>query len=129
VLSADDIARARAARALVTDPIPNWLLLQKLVTEEQLNEAFREICYLPRADEWRPEEVRRLAPILPPGFAEEHGCYCLEESGAGVRLGLSQLPTPQTVRELYDRLSGCSLFFQSVNYEESRQLKILASNS
>jgi adsorption protein B len=129
VLSADDIARARAARALVTDPIPNWLLLQKLVTEEQLNEAFREICYLPRADEWRPEEVRRLAPILPPGFAEEHGCYCLEESGAAVRLGLSQLPTPQTVHELYDRLSGCSLFFQSVNYEESRQLKILASNS
>ena len=129
VLSADDITRAKAARSLVTDPIPNWLLLHKLVTEEQLNEAFREICFLPRASEWRPEEVRRLAPLLPPGFAEEYGCFCLEETKAALRIGLSQIPTSRSIHELYDRLAGCSLFFQSVNHEESKQLRILAKNN
>jgi hypothetical protein len=128
LLKPDDIARAKAARSLLVDPLPNWLLLQQLVTEEQLNLTFREICFLPRVSEWRPEEVRRLAPLLPPGFAEEHACYCLEEVHAAVRIGLAQLPTVAVVREIYDRLTGCSLFFQSVDYEESRQLRILATN-
>lgn len=128
ILKPEDIARAKAARSLVVDPIPNWLLVQNLVTEEQLNQAFREICFLPRATEWRPEEVRRLSPLLPPGFAQEHGCYCLEEVHASIRLGLAQLPTMRVIREIYDRLSGCSLFFQSLDYQESRQLRILANN-
>ena len=125
ILRPEQLARARATRSLITDPISKWLLLQKLVTEEQLNQAFREMCYLPAATQWRPEEVQRLAPLLPPGFASETGCYCLEESQAAVRLGLAQLPAAETVRQIYDRLAGCSLFFQALTHEQSRQLRTL----
>jgi adsorption protein B len=123
VLKPEDIARAKAARTLIVDPIPNWLLLQKLATEEQLNEAFREICFLPRATAWDPAQVRRLAPLLPPGFAQANGCFCLAESAAAIRLGLSQLPSPGAVREIHDRLAGCALFFQALTTEEARRLR------
>jgi hypothetical protein len=125
LLRPEDVARARAIRTLITDPISKWLRLQNLVTEARLNETFREICYLPRATPWRAEEVRRLATVLPPGFAEEHGCYCLEESQAAVRLGLAQLPAAATVHQLYDRLVGCSILFEALTLEQAQELRSL----
>ena len=125
ILQPADVARVKATRSLITDPVAKWLLLQNLVTVEQLSEAFLEICYLPRAANWREEEVRRLAPVLPPGFSQETGCYCLEESQAAVRLGLAQLPAAGTVRQVYDRLAGCSLFFQALTAEQARELRSL----
>jgi hypothetical protein len=129
ILKAEDLARIKTTRGLLTDPITKWLLLQKLVTEEQLNKTFLEVCYLPRATESKAEEVKRLAPVLPPGFAEETGCYCLEESGANVRLGLAQMPSAGTVRQVYDRLAGCSVFFQSLTCEQARQLRTLTAGT
>jgi len=123
ILKPEDIARVKASRSLLTDPISKWLLLHHLVTEQQLNETFREICFLPRATSWRTDEVRRLASVLPPGFAQENGCYCLEESGAAVRLGLAHMPATETVRQIYDRLSGCAIFFQALDQGQVLQLR------
>jgi hypothetical protein len=125
VLKAPELARVKATRSLIRDPIPRWLQLQRLATEEQLNVAFREICFLPRTAEWHDDEVRRLAPLLPPGFAEQTGCYCLEEFGAAVRLGLAQMPASDSIRRVYDRLAGCSLFFEALTHEQARRLRSL----
>jgi adsorption protein B len=126
LLKPEDLGQIKTARGLITDPISKWLLLRKLVTEEQLNQTFLEVCYLPGATEWKAAEVKRLAPVLPPGFAEETGCYCLEESGGDVRLGLARIPAAETVRQVYDRLAGCSLFFQSLSHQQARELQPLA---
>jgi hypothetical protein len=127
LLKSEDLAQIKTARGLITDPISNWLLLRKAVTQEQLNETFLEVCYLPRAVGWEAAEVRRLATVLPPGFVEETGCYCLEESDGNVRLGLVRIPAAESVRQVYDRLTGCSLFFQSLSHEQARELQPLAA--
>jgi bacteriophage N4 adsorption protein B len=127
LLKSEDLAQIKTARGLITDPLSNWLLLRKAVTEEQLNETFLEVCYLPRAAGWEAAEVRRLAPVLPPGFPEETGCYCLEECGGNVRLGLARIPAAESVRQVYDRLAGCSLFFQSLSHEQARELRAVVS--
>jgi hypothetical protein len=126
ILKPEDQARIKTMRGLITDPMPRWLLLQKLVTEEQLNTTFRQVCHLPRATGWKDEEVKRLAAVLPPGFAGETGCHCLEEAGANVRLGLALLPSADTVRQIYDRLAGCSIYFQSLTHAEAEQLRALS---
>jgi hypothetical protein len=129
LLKSEDLAHIKTARGLITDPISNWLLLRKAVSEEQLNETFLEVCYLPRAPGWKAEEVRRLASILPPGFPEETGCYCLEECGGNVRLGLARIPAVESVRQVYDRLAGCSLFFQSLSHEQARELRAVITRT
>lgn len=123
VLSTEELARVEASRELVADPLPRWLLLQRRVTVEQLHQVFLETCYLPPAEAWQPEEVRRLSGVLPPGFGEEHGCYCLEESGGALRLGLTQMPARRALAELYDRLAGYPLCFQALSHEAAGQLR------
>jgi hypothetical protein len=126
ILKPEDLTRIQTMRGLITDPIPRWLLLQKLVTEEQLNTAFREVCHLPRATGWKDENVKRLAGLLPPGFSDETGCYCLEESGANVRLGLGQMLSAETLRQIHDRLAGGSVFFQALTHAQVEQLRGVA---
>jgi hypothetical protein len=124
-LPREQMPRLQSMRSLITDAVRQWLVLQRLVTEEQVHEAFLDICRLPAAGQWRAEEVRRLAPVLPPGFTEENGCYLLEESPAGLRVGLAQLPSASALRKLHDRLSGYALFFQALSYEEVKALRAL----
>jgi hypothetical protein len=126
ILSADQLSRLQAMRSLLLDPLRKWLTLQKLVTEEQLHEAFLQICQLPPAEPWTPQEVKRLQPVLPPGFAEENGCYLLEERVGGVRIGMSQLPSTQALREIHDRLRGYPIFFQALSYADVTLLRGLA---
>jgi len=90
-----------------------------------LHQTFLDICYLPMAGPWRPEEVTRLAPVLPPGFAAETGCYCLEQTPEGIRVGLTQMPSAKALREIHDRLSGHALFFQAVSYTDAAALRKL----
>lgn len=123
ILKPEDLARVKTMRGLVTDPMPRWLLLQKLVTEEQLNATFREVCHLPRVTAWKEAEVKRLAALLPPGFATEHACYCLEESGGNIRLGLARLPSAEVVRQIHDRLAGAAICFQSLPQAEAERVR------
>jgi len=129
ILNTEALAGIKAMRQLIADPLPKWLLLQQYLTEEQLHQTFLEICYLPVADSWQSSEVKRLAPALPPGFSEDAGCYCLEESQGAIRLGLSQMPSPQALREIYDRLAGYPLFFQALSYKDCMELHKLLSES
>ena len=114
-------------RQLISDPIPKWLLLQKIVTEEQLHNAFLGVAGLPPAENWQTDEVRRLATILPPGFANENGVYALQETKGAIRLGLSQMPTTGALLDLYDRLGGYSLCFQALNQADVAKLRDLVS--
>ena len=81
------------------------------------------MLHLPPANPWRPEEAKRLSTVLAPGFAEETGCYCLEESGGAVRLGLAQMPSFAALREIHERLAGYAIFFQALSYEDLRALR------
>ncbi len=128
-LKAGDVAKLKAMRSLIADPVPGWLRLQNLASVEQVHEAFLEICQLPHASPWKIEEVRRLWPVLPPGFAEDHGCYCLEETGGAIRLGLAQMPSVKMMRELHDRLSGYALCFQSLSFQETVALQQIAADA
>jgi len=123
VLTAEAVNRVKSARTLITDPVVKWLRLQKLATDAQLHEAFLELCFLPRAENVNHDEVKRLVPLLAPGFAEEHGCYCLDEFGGAVRIGLVQMPSLAMIRQIYDRLSGCAVFFQTLGPEQTTQLR------
>jgi hypothetical protein len=113
-------------RSIIAEPLPKWLMLQKLVTEEQLHWAFLEVSQLPVTLDWRPEEVRRLLPVLPTGLALETGCFCLEESPLGLRLGLAQLPSPRVLREIQDRLTGYPLYFQALAYGDAVSMRNIA---
>lgn len=124
IVSRDKLPSLRSMRELIADPLPKWLLLQKLATEEQLHQTFLEICYLPPATEWNVDEVKRLWPVLP-GFADETRCYCLQETQGAIRLGLAQMPSTKALREIHDRLSGYALFFQALNYEDAIRLRTL----
>jgi hypothetical protein len=134
-LIADDTLNKNAApdvrelRTLIADPIPRWLLLQKVVTEEQLHKAFLQIANLPVAEPWQAEEARRLLPILPPGFCVANGCYPLEEKNGAVRLGLSQLPSPRILADIYARLGGYALCFQALNLPDVAKLRQLAEQA
>jgi hypothetical protein len=79
-----------------------------------------------RATGWKDENVKRLAGLLPPGFSDETGCYCLEESGANVRLGLGQMLSAETLRQIHDRLAGGSVFFQALTHAQVEQLRGVA---
>ncbi len=125
ILRKEDLPNLRSMRELIADPLPKWLRLQKRVTDAQLHQTFLDICYLPMAGPWRPEEVTRLAPVLPPGFAAEIGCHCLEQTPEGIRVGLTQMPSAKALREIHDRLSGYALFFQAVSYTDAAALRKL----
>lgn len=127
ILKKDDLPDLKSMRELITDPLPKWLLLQKKATEAQLHQTFVEICYLPPATAWNVEEIKRLWLVLPPGFADETRCYCLEETRRVIRLGLAQMPSTKALREIHDRLSGYALFFQALSYEDARNLRSLSS--
>jgi len=125
LLRPEDLPGIKAARELMTDPLPHWLLLHQQVTAEQLHQTFLEICYLPPAAAWRPEEVKRVAPALAPRFAEQTGCFCLEESGGAVRLGLAQMPSARALREIHERLAGHPIFFQALTYADATAIRQL----
>jgi hypothetical protein len=122
-----ELPNLEAMRKVIAAPLPNWLRMQKLISDEQLHQLFLEICYLPPAEPWHPEEVQRLCGVLPPGFAEENGCYCLEEQNGALRLGLSQMLSPPALLEIYDRLSGYPLYFQALSYADSVALRNLSA--
>ncbi|MFM2082952.1 MAG: Type secretion system protein N-terminal domain, partial [Verrucomicrobiota bacterium] len=116
-------------RQLITDPIPKWLALQKIVTDEQLHQAFIGVSGLPAADAWNKDDVRRLLPVLPPGFALENDCYPLAETNGALRLGLAQLPTAPVLAELYDRLGGYPVCFQALTFADAAKLRDLAATA
>ena len=122
VLKKNVIPDVAEFRGLIADPIPKWLQVQKLVTEEQLNHALIAISGLPAAAAWSSDEAFRLATILRPGFANEFGIYPLEEKNGAIRLGLSQMPVAETVQALYDRLAGYALSFEALNLADVRKL-------
>lgn len=121
-VAAADLPQLATLRTIVAEPLPRWLQLQRLLTDEQVHRVFLEIARLPAATAWRPEEVTRLQGVLPPGFSIETGCYCLEASDRGVRLGLAQLPNPHGLRQIHDRLAGHPVFFQALSLAESVRL-------
>jgi adsorption protein B len=127
VLRKEDLPDLATLRSIIAEPLPNWLRLQKLLSEEQLHQIFLEIAPLPAVTGWKPEEVGRLLPALPPGFPVETGCYCLEASERGVRLGLAQLPSVQTLREIHDRLAGYPILFHALTYVDAVKLQHLVS--
>ena len=55
------------------------------------------------------------------------GCYCLDASEQGVRLGLAQLPSPRVLREIHDRLAGYPVFFQALSYSDAIKLRDLVA--
>ncbi|MFM2293815.1 MAG: putative transrane bacteriophage adsorption protein [Verrucomicrobiota bacterium] len=116
-------------RQLITDPIPKWLALQKIVTDEQLHQAFIGVSGLPAADAWNKDDVRRLLPILPPGFALENDCYPLAENNGAIRIGLAQLPLASALAELYDRLGGYPICFQALTFADAAKLRELAARA
>ncbi len=124
-IKTSDVPNLKALRQMIKDPLPTWLRLQALATEEQLYQVFRQICDLPEATSWKAEDVQRLAPALPPGFAKEHACYLLEETAGALRLGLAQMLSPAALQELYARLAGYPLAFQALSYEDSGSLREL----
>lgn len=123
LLTREEVPNLKSMRSLITDPMPKWLLLQKRVTEQELHQTFLEICSLPPAEPFRSEEVARLLPILPPGFSEEHGCYPLKATRENITIGLSQLPSTRTLKDIHDRLFGYPLFFRALDYAEARRLR------
>jgi bacteriophage N4 adsorption protein B len=129
ILRREDLPDLATLRSIIAEPLPKWLQMQKLLTEEQLYPIFLEISRLPAATGWTPDEVVRLLPVLPSGFPAESGCYCLEATERGVRLGLAQLPSAHTLREIHDRLAGYPVFFQALSYPDAIQLRQLASES
>ncbi|HXG46293.1 MAG TPA: glycosyl transferase family protein [Methylomirabilota bacterium] len=128
VLNEEQVRRVQSARSLITDPVPRWLLLQNMADEQQLHRAFLELCLLPRAGAIDEDEARRVAPLLPPGFAAEHGCFALAEAAGAVCLGLSQMPSPRGIDQLHDRLAGAALLFQALDLERAARLKRIAGS-
>jgi hypothetical protein len=126
LLRREQLPDVAALRRLTADSASKWLLLHRMVPEEQLHQTFAEICYLPPAQPWKVEEVERLLPILPPGFAREHACYPLQENNGNIRFGLGQMPSPAAVRALYNRLGGYGLLFQALSFVESMELRKVA---
>jgi bacteriophage N4 adsorption protein B len=127
ILNKEEVPNLKSIRSLVADPIANWLLLQKRVTEEQLHQIFLETCYLSPAGPWNSDELARLLPIFPPGFSEEHGCYPLQATRENITLGLSQLPSTRTLKDIHDRLFGYPLFFQALTWQDAQVLRTIAA--
>jgi hypothetical protein len=112
-LTEEDMGNIEAMQALIADPVAKWLLMQRLVDERTLHRAFLEASGLPIAGRLQEEEFGRLNSVLPPGFAVEHGCYCLEEGGGHLRSGLAQMPSARVIRRVQERLMGYGRFFQA----------------
>ncbi|MCI0745041.1 MAG: phage adsorption protein NrfB [Verrucomicrobia subdivision 3 bacterium] len=127
VIRVEDAPNLQTMRSVVADPLPQWLLLHKRVSEEQLHQTFLEICYVPLAESWDAAEVARLLPILPPGFAENHGCYPLKVTRENITIGLTQLPPSRTLKDLHHRLFGYPLFFQALSFADSLKLRNIAT--
>ena len=62
-------------------------------------------------------------PAFPPDFARKNGFYPLQSTDRFVRLGLSEMPSPEALRLVYTRLAGYSLFFQILSFIDASQLK------
>jgi len=127
LLRKEQLSDVAALRRLTTDSASKWLLLHRMVPEEQLHQTFVEACNLPPAQSWTSQEVKRLLPILPPGFAKEEACYPLQESNGNIRLGFGQMPSRAVLRVLWNRLSGYALCFQYLSREETVQLQKLTA--
>ncbi len=123
LLRKDQLPNLAAMRQLTTDSASRWLLLQQLVTEDQLHQCFLEICDLPVAPEWQFAEVNRLMPVFPPGFVSENACYPLQESKGAIRLGLGKMPSPAALRLIYNRLAGYALSFQVLSFDAAAHLR------
>jgi hypothetical protein len=126
LLPQKELANIAALRQLTSDSASKWLVLQRLVSPEQLHQTFLEICNLPLAQSWSQPEMKRLMPIFAPGFAHENACYPLQESNGAIRLGLGQMPSLAVLRQIYNRLAGSPLFFQAVSYADLQELKAAA---
>ena len=122
LLRRDHLPTIAAMRQLTTDSASKWLVLERLVSEEQLHQTFLEVSQLPASDVDLPE-VQRLMPAFPPDFARENGFYPLQSTDRFVRLGLSEMPSPEALRLVYTRLAGYSLFFQILSFIDASQLK------
>jgi len=127
VLTEEDLPDLATLRSIIAEPLSKWLRLQRRLTEEQLHQIFLEISQLPPAIGWTPDAVVRLLPVLPPGFPADSSCYCLDASEGGVRLGLAQLPSSRTLREIHDRLAGYPIFFQALSHADAIKLRDLVS--
>ena len=125
VLRREDVPSISAMRELISDPVPRWLLLQNMATEEQLHETFLQISHLPRVHDWDAMEIIRLASVLPPRFALDNGCFALRETEGGLVIGLAQLPSAKTLRDIHDRLTGYPVFFQSLSYKDACMVREL----
>jgi hypothetical protein len=127
LLRPEQLPNILALRELTTDSASNWLVLQRSVSEEQLHATFLETSNLAVAQSWNLVDVKRLLPILPPGFSAEHACYPLQSINGSVRLGLGQMPSSSAVRTIYNRLAGYSLFFQALSYADAIEIKKAAA--
>ena len=123
LLRRDRLPTIAAMRQLTTDPASKWLLLQRLVSEEQLHQTFLEVSQLSASRDVNAAEVQRLMPTLPPAFAAENGFYPLQSTNDSVRLGLAEMPSPEALRLVHTRLAGYSLFFQLLSFNDALQLK------
>ena len=128
-LKKQDAPDLKELRGLIADPIPHWLLVQKLATEEQLHRAFVTISGLSQAGKWDVAEVRRLNSILPPNFANDYGIYPLEEKNGAIRIGLTQMPVLTTLQSIYERLAGYALCFEAVSLADAKKLRDLSGQS
>jgi adsorption protein B len=125
LLKPDQAPNLPALRGLVKDPLSKWLVFRGLLTEAQINNVFREISSLPAAKGWAAPDVRRLAPVLPPGFPEAHGVFCLSETENRLTIGLSQMPSTAVLRDIYDRLDNRPILFQALNIEDAQAIRAL----
>ena len=122
-LKPEQAPRLTALRGVVKDPLSHWLVLQGVVTETQINSIFREISTLPLAKGWAAPDVERLAAVLPPGFAEANGVFCLSEADNQLIVGLSRMPSPAILRDIYDRLDGRPVFFHALTFEDAQAIQ------
>lgn len=124
LLTEKELEGVAAAQKLIDEPLPGWLRLRNMVSEKNLHDTFLEISCLPAAEAQVREEVLRLLPILPPGFAKGHGCYPLRAE-RNITLGLSELPTDRLLKSIYSRLQDYPLFFKALSLSDAGRLKQL----
>jgi len=115
----DQLPAIDATRKLTSDPIAKTLLLQRIVTPEQLHETFLEICPIPPAQPIDLAEVSKLAPLLPPGAAVENRCFALAANRDQIVIGLGQIPSKEFLRLLYTRLAGYALAFEALSFMDA----------
>ena len=123
LLPEEALQELRRTRSVIADSLHRWLLVEGRVPRQTLHQVFLEMIGLVVAESRRPEYARQFDAVLPPGFAREHGCVCLNHRD-GLRIGLSQVPSRATVRRLYERLEGYPIWFQALSWEDARDLPV-----